>query len=224
MPTGRFAEVRRTLKHIYLHGFASGPASTKARSLAQGFAGAGRELNIPDLAARNFEHLTVSGQLAVVDRAADGEPAVLIGSSMGGYLAALFAARHPEVDRLVLMAPAFGFARRWPASLGKAVTEEWRRTGWLKTYYYGEKRLRRLSYGLLEDSARYEDYPNFRQPALIFHRSRDETVPFRHSEEFAANHPNARLVVFDSGHELTDVIGPIWEDSRDFLFTPPSGR
>ena len=31
---------------------------------------------------------------------------------MGGYLAALYASRHPEIDRMVLLAPAFGFGTR----------------------------------------------------------------------------------------------------------------
>lgn len=213
------------MKYIYLHGFASGPASTKARYFEQRFAAeAGPALLIPDLAAGDFERLTISGQLAVIDRLAAGDPAVLIGSSMGGYLAALYAARHPEGARLVLMAPAFGFARRWPESLGTEKVAEWRRTGWLETYHWAEKRTRRLSYALLEDAATYEDYPAFHQPALIFHGLRDETVPVRYSQEFAACHPNARLRVFDSGHELTDVIDRIWTESREFLFNPPCGQ
>jgi uncharacterized protein len=203
---------------IYLHGFASGPGSTKARFFMERFAEAGRELIVPDLAAGDFEHLTISGQLGVLERAAAGGRAVLIGSSMGGYLAALYAARRPEVERLVLMAPAFGFGRRWPESLGAEKVDDWRRTGWLQTFHWGEKRFRRLSWGLLEDGARYEDYPDFAQPALIFHGLRDETVPVRYSEEFAEAHPNARLRVFDSGHDLVDAMGEIWAESREFLF------
>lgn len=209
------------MKYIYLHGFASGPDSTKARYFRDHFAAGGPELLVPDLAAGDFERLTITGQLAVVEQAAAGDAAVLIGSSMGGYLAALYAARHPEVARLVLMAPAFGFARRWPDSLGPEQLNDWRRTGWLDTWHWAEKRTRRLSYALLEDGARYEDYPAFTQPALIFHGSRDETVPLSYSEEFATAHPNARLRTFDSGHELVDVIDRIWTETRDFLGLPP---
>ena len=46
------------------------------------------------------------------EKLAKGEPLVLMGSSLGGYLAALYAARHPSsVDRLILLAPAFRFSR-----------------------------------------------------------------------------------------------------------------
>ena len=49
----------------------------------------------------------------MVDQAVNGEPVILMGSSLGGYLAALYAARHANVERLVLLAPAFNFPTRW---------------------------------------------------------------------------------------------------------------
>ena len=51
---------RSQMKYIYLHGFASGPGSTKARFFRDRFAEAGRELRVPDLAAGDFEHLTIT--------------------------------------------------------------------------------------------------------------------------------------------------------------------
>lgn len=99
---------------IYLHGFASGPSSKKARFFAERFAQLGIGLEIPDLAENDFEHLTISGQLRVIERLSRGESTTLIGSSMGGYVSALYAARHAEVEKLVLLAPAFAFLKRWP--------------------------------------------------------------------------------------------------------------
>ena len=101
---------------VYLHGFASGPGSQKAQYFRERFAGCGVDLAIPDLAGGDFEHLTITRQLQVIEHRVDGRAVALIGSSMGGYLAALYAARHAGVERVVLMAPAFGFARRWPES------------------------------------------------------------------------------------------------------------
>src|SRR5579864_423003 len=95
---------------VYLHGFASGPSSSKAGYFRQRLEGEGFSVAVPDLSEGNFEGLTLSGQLRVIDAAAGGENVALIGSSMGGYLAALYAARHADVERLVLLAPAFGFA------------------------------------------------------------------------------------------------------------------
>lgn len=99
---------------------------------------------MPVLDRGDFEHLTISGQLAVVERAAAGRPVALIGSSLGGYLAALYAARHPEVPRLVLLAPAFGFATEWPERLGAEAVEQWRRTGAREVFHYADARMRRL--------------------------------------------------------------------------------
>src|SRR4051794_14055045 len=105
---------------IYLHGFASGPQSSKAQFFRRRFEEIGVKMRIPDLTEGDFERLTIGGQLRVIESLAQGEPVSLMGSSMGGYLAALYAARHPEVGRIVLLAPAFGFARRWPLRLGDA--------------------------------------------------------------------------------------------------------
>src|SRR4051794_15180408 len=108
------------MRTLYLHGFASGPSSSKARYFHERFREIGVHLETPDLTAGDFENLTITGQLRVIEDSLKGEPARLLGSSMGGYLAALYAARHPETNGIVLMAPAFGFARRWPQSLGDA--------------------------------------------------------------------------------------------------------
>ena len=202
---------------LYLHGFASGPASTKARYLRDRLDSLGFEVQIPDLAAGNFEHLTITGQLGVVERAADGRPVSLVGSSMGGYLAALYAARHPEVPRLVLLAPAFDFARRWQEYLGPSQIEAWRRYRAMDVFHYADNRARRLHYGLLEDASQYEAFPDFLQPVLIFHGVHDDVVPVSLSQQFAAAHPNARLEILDSGHELLNALGSMAEKIPDFL-------
>src|SRR5947209_9560969 len=151
------------MKLIYLHGFASGPMSSKAQFFRRRFEELGLPMQIPDLSEGNFEGLTITAQLRVIERIAAGDDVSLIGSSMGGYLAALYAARHPEVSRLVLLAPAFGFTRRWPERLGPRQMDDWRRTGFMDVYHYGDRRNRSLAYDLVEDAAQYEDYPDCRQ-------------------------------------------------------------
>ncbi len=207
---------------LYLHGFASGPASAKARFLGDRLRSLGMQVEIPDLAAGDFEHLTIGGQLAVVERAAAGRPVCLVGSSMGGYLAALYAARHPEVARLVLLAPAFDFARRWADYLGARQVEEWRRSGTMEVFHYADNQMRKLGYRLLEDAARYEAFPDFRQPALIFHGAHDDVVPASLSSRFAATHTNAHLEILDSGHELVNVLDHLAEKIPPFLLAADS--
>src|SRR5687767_13010171 len=202
---------------LYLHGFASGPSSSKAQYFKQRLEAEGGEVEIPNLDAGDFEHLTISGQLAVIEKAAAGEPISLMGSSMGGYLAALYAARHSEVAKVILLAPAFCFTRRWPEELGAARLEEWRRTGAMEVFHYAAGRNRPVGYGLLEDGAQYEDYPDFRQPGLIFHGAHDDVVPAAFSQEFAADHPNVRLEIMDSDHQLLNVLELMMPKVQDFL-------
>jgi pimeloyl-ACP methyl ester carboxylesterase len=202
---------------VYLHGFASGPQSSKARYFRQALEAGGAQVTVPDLAEGDFEHLTITGQLGVIGRAANFGPVSLIGSSLGGYLAALYAARHPEVRRLVLLAPAFDFARRWPESLGPVKVAAWRRAGALDVFHYAQNRHCQLGYQLLADGERYEAYPDFAQPALIFHGAHDDAVPLRYSEEFASAHPNATLEVLDSGHDLLNVLDYMAPKIAQFL-------
>jgi uncharacterized protein len=205
---------------LYLHGFASGPSSNKARYFRQAFEAAGAQVEVLELDGGNFEGLTITGQLTAIERAAAGQPVMLVGSSMGGYLAALYAARHSEVPRLVLLAPAFRFARAWAERLSPAQIENWRREGAMDVFHYASGRERRLGYQLIEDAAQYEDFPDFRQPALIFHGAHDEVVPPECSHAFAASHPNARLEILDSGHDLLNVLDDIASKITPFLLAP----
>ncbi|MGI8988593.1 MAG: YqiA/YcfP family alpha/beta fold hydrolase [Bryobacteraceae bacterium] len=202
---------------LYLHGFASGPRSTKAGFFAARLAELGIPLQIPDLARGDFEHLTITGQLEAVDKAVGGGPATLIGSSMGGYVAALYAARHGKVDRLILLAPAFGLSARWASVLGEQRSREWERTGWLNVYHFGDGRERKLSLALCEDGRQYEEYPDFPQSALIFHGRSDAVVPFENSVRLARGRANVKLEPLDSDHELLDVLPEIWSLSGTFL-------
>ncbi len=202
---------------LYLHGFASSPASRKAQLFRKRFAEAGIDVEIPDLEQGSFRNLTLSGQLGVIERSAAGGPVHLIGSSMGGYLAALYAARHAEVQRLVLMAPAFGFARRWATSLGEFGMQQWQTTDALQVFHYAASGPSTLGWGLMRDALLYEDEPSVQQPALVWHGLSDEVVPVAASRSFAANNHNSKLVEVVSGHELTDVADRIAEAALNFL-------
>jgi pimeloyl-ACP methyl ester carboxylesterase len=74
-----------------------------------------------------------------------------------------------------------------------------------------------VSIQLHEDGLAYEDYPAVTQPCLVFHGTRDEAVPDACSREFSSSRPNVRLVLFDSGHELTDRLEEMWEQVRPFV-------
>ncbi|MDZ4797076.1 MAG: YqiA/YcfP family alpha/beta fold hydrolase [Bryobacteraceae bacterium] len=207
------------MKYIYLHGFASGPKSGKATFFRSRLATAGIELHIPDLAEESFENLTISGQLRVIEREAASEhQAVLIGSSLGGYLAAIYASLHPDsVAKVILLAPAFWFAHRWPEKLGAQAVADWEQTGFREFFHYGFLRTMKVRWDLMADGRLHPGAPDFHQRALIFHGTSDDVVPAAFSQEFASGRPNVTLRLLPSDHQLSDQVELIWSESRAFL-------
>jgi pimeloyl-ACP methyl ester carboxylesterase len=202
---------------IYLHGFASSPRSRKAGFFAERLRLEGFTVEIPDLEAGDFRHLTLSGQLGI-SQPLLVEPCIVIGSSMGGYLAALCAARHRHlISKVVMLAPAFGFHQLWVKELGQEKLESWRKNGTISVFHYGEGKELPLAFDLMEDAAKFEAFPDVRQPGLIFHGMDDPLVPVQQSREYAASRRNIQLLEFRSGHELTDVLEDMWLAARPFL-------
>ncbi len=207
------------MQYIYLHGFASSPQSTKARDLGDRFAQHNIPLLIPDLNQGNFTHLTLTRQLQQVESLLpDNEvPVTLIGSSFGGLAAAWLGQQHPQVQRLILLAPAFGFLSHWLPKLGQAQVQQWQQTGFLSVYHHGEDRILPLSYQFVEDAAQYqEEQLQCPVPTLILHGRHDEVIPIEASIHYARTRPWVTLVELNSDHALTDVRGEIWEVIQQF--------
>jgi uncharacterized protein len=202
---------------LYLHGFASSPLSRKATFLAARLRRLGFSVDIPALDEGDFERLTITRQLEFVRPSIEKGRLSVIGSSLGGYLAALLAARYSNIDRLVLLAPAFGFHRLWIHELGPERLADWREQDALNIYHYGAGREVPLRYDLMRDAEQYPPFPDFQQPALILHGENDHVVPIELSEDFLAAHPNCRLRRFPSGHELTDVLEDMGPPIESFL-------
>ncbi|MCT7978090.1 YqiA/YcfP family alpha/beta fold hydrolase [Laspinema olomoucense] len=205
--------------YIYLHGFASSPNSFKANYLRDRFAEITLPLKIPNLNQGDFSHLTLTRQLEQVAREFPAKPATvtLIGSSFGGLTAAWLAEQSPQVDRLVLLAPAFEFLSHWMVSLGLKQMEFWQEEGYLPIYHYGEKREIPLSYQFITDAQNYIENQLQRQlPILILHGVKDEVIPVEASRRFAASRPWVKVVELDSDHGLGNVMPEIWEEIKGF--------
>lgn len=205
---------------LYLHGFASGPSSFKARELSRRFAARGVALDVPDLTpgADGFERSSPGSMLAVAEArlASAAPPHALVGSSLGGYLSAVAASRAPSIERLVLLAPAFRLFDRWSARLTPAELEGWRADG-LETMHFASGRRRRIGWQFFEGARGWPAFPEVSVPTLCVAGTRDETVPIADVEAFVARTPSARLVAVDDGHELTASIDRIFEETAAFL-------
>jgi uncharacterized protein len=205
--------------YIYLHGFSSGPGSTKARYIQAQFAQIGIELQVPDLNQDDFAHLTVSRQIAqVVDLFPPDRSAVtLIGSSLGGWIAAIIAQNHPQVERLILLAPAFDFLAHWLPKIGEQQLNSWQKTGYLSIYHHAIKDLAPLHYDFLTDARRYPLAEIERVlPTLIIHGIHDDVIPIAASRSFVLDRSWVELLEWDSDHQLTDASDRIWQEIRRF--------
>jgi predicted esterase YcpF (UPF0227 family) len=207
------------MKYLYLHGFASSPQSTKARYMQQKFAALGLTLHIPDLNLADFSKVTLSEQLIYLDRnyLNDDEPIVVIGSSLGGFLAVQLASQNPLVQKLVLLAPAFGFSQRIAETLGKENIAQWQQDGSREFYHYGLKRNLNLQFQFFVDTQKYsEDKLTRSLPILIFHGVDDDVVPFALSEEFAKMRSQVILKLLNDDHALGKDLDSIWQDTKHF--------
>lgn len=208
-----------TTKYIYLHGFASSPDSAKAQYISDRFSELPISLIIPDLNQNDFSRLTLTRQMAQVSYLflASDATVTLLGSSFGGLTSAWLAEKYTQVERLILLAPAFGFLSEWLNRLGTDTVEEWENSGYLKVYHYGEKRSIPLHYQFVRDTEQYgEEQLQRTVPTLIIHGRNDDVIPIKSSREYAKNRPWVELIEVASDHALTNVLPEIWHLTKEF--------
>jgi pimeloyl-ACP methyl ester carboxylesterase len=203
---------------VWLGGFRSDMAGAKAEALAEWAQDAGRAY----LRFDYFGHGESSGDfaqgtitrwredaLAVMDELIDGD-VVLVGSSMGGWIACLAAMAWPErVRAMVLVAPAPDFTEKLmapeipPEGRAALATDG----VWLRPSEYGEPYP--ISRALLEDGARWSILPGpipIEAPVRILQGGHDPDVPWRHALELAQGLKSEDVVfslIKDGDHRLS---------------------
>jgi pimeloyl-ACP methyl ester carboxylesterase len=215
---------------VYLHGFASSPKSTKAQFFADRLGAHGVAVVTPDFNEPDFRSLTMTRMIEQLSTTIDrigGEgsrsgqcvPLTLFGSSLGGTLAVLAAARlGANVERLVLMAPAVMFAKPGHHLLPPERIDEWRRRGALPFFHYAFNEERLLDFAFYEDTLRYDAFnAAFTQPTMIFQGLHDRSVDPRTVEAFARTRPNVTLSLLEDDHQLTASLPRMWVDVEAFL-------
>lgn len=208
---------------IYLHGFASSAASTKASHFAARLRERGVPFHAPDLNEPNFSTLTVSRMVKQVTDFIDRLPAtttvVLIGSSLGGLVAVHVAEQRPDrIERVILLAPALEFGGTAPPPLGDRNLEQWRATGVTNIFHYGYGRVVPVGYELYADACSYGCADvMLAVPIQIFQGSNDTVVDPTAIRRWAAKRPNVELHMMDDDHQLGRSLDYIWNHSARFL-------
>ena len=203
---------------VWLGGFRSDMAGTKAQALADWAQARGRAYVRFDYfghgeSGGDFAHGTITrwrdDALAVLEALVEG-PAVLVGSSMGGWISCLLAGAAPErVAAMVLIAPAPDFTEKLMApEMTPADRAQMAATGvWLRPSEYGEPYP--ITRELLEDGARWSILPgpvNIDAPVRILQGGADPDVPWRHALELAQAIRGENVVftlIKDGDHRLS---------------------
>ena len=203
---------------VWLGGFRSDMSGTKAEALAGWAAANGRAFLRFDYSGHGessgeFAEGTIGrwrdDALAVIDALTEG-PLVLVGSSMGGWIASLIGLARPErLAGLVLIAPAPDFteALMWPAfgpEQRRAIEEE---GVWNQPSEYGGTYP--ITRALMEDGRRWLLLPGpvpITAPVRILQGAADADVPWRHPLAFAEAIAGPDVVfslVKDGDHRLS---------------------
>ena len=203
---------------VWMGGFRSDMAGTKAAALARWAAERGRAYVRCDY----FGHGESEGDcrdgtitrwredaLAVLDELAPG-PVIPVGSSMGGWIACLCAmVRSDRIAGLVLVAPAPDFTEKLMGpGIDAAARASLEETGvWMRPSDYGEPYP--ITRALLEDGARWSILPGpvpIEAPVRILQGGEDPDVPWRHALELAQAIKSRDLVfhlIKDGDHRLS---------------------
>ncbi|KAB2850197.1 MAG: alpha/beta hydrolase [Hyphomicrobiaceae bacterium] len=210
---------------VWLPGFRSDMVSTKATALAEWVPTRGLALTRFDYSGHGrsggrFEDMTVGHWLEdaeTVIAALTHGPQVLVGSSMGGWIALLLAQAAMEegsrlrnrVAGLILIAPAWDMTE---TLIKKTLPEDARQalktTGvWLRPSNYGDGPYP-ITRKLLQEGQRHliAGGLNLDRPVRIIHGMQDPDVPWRHSLDLVSllGTPDVRLTLIKDGeHRLS---------------------
>ena len=162
----------------------------------------------------------------VCDRIAEraDDTVVLIGSSLGGFVAVNAALKCPgRIDRMILLAPALDFGGNRMRTLGDRGLEEWRQSNRLDVFHHGFGRVMPVHYELYADARRY-DAMNARLeiPVQVFQGRRDDAVDPVTVERWATARPETvELHLLDDDHQLHASLDAIWVEVARFVGLSP---
>ncbi len=199
---------------ILCHGMESNKESDKIVALSRRLAEKGILALRFDFACAGessgrFEEITYSGEVEDLKAAFSltlrhpVQKVGILGSSMGGTVALLFAAEEPRVASLVTIAAPLHPEKITDKLLSRDEVQRWRQSGFV--VYHGQ----RINVSLLDDLQKIhvsEAVKKISCPALVIHGDADETVPVEEAYELYAQLRGRKKIRILKGadHRLSD--------------------
>jgi len=176
--------------YAYCHGFLSDETSKKGIWLKNHLKDTyGVDLKTPNLnggpTAATVTPETGIEALDKVFQESGARKMRLVGSSLGGYIAALYASRYPsKIDRLTLICPSFDMENRWNKLWGPEVLNKWESDGFREFQGFHGRPNVEVPFSFVEACSSTPPYPEVSCPTCILHGLDDQVVPVETSEKF----------------------------------------
>lgn len=218
---------------LYLHGFGSRQAGTKADFFRRRFLDLGLAFCSFDFQGHGesggslfdlslTRNLSDTGRVHGVLAARGYRRIVLMGSSMGGGTALWYAALHPEeIETAIHIAPSVELDEGLLRYVGPEDAARWEREG--KILFKSELIDAEIGWHLIEDlrSFRAERLKRlYRTPTLVFQGQKDTSVPWRKVLDFVTDCDLAAIafhLMTDADHRMIDRLDHLWDLVRGHL-------
>ena len=181
---------------LFITGFLSKRWGNKSKALAQWCEEKGWGFCCYDVrgfgeSEGTFTDYTLSDWIAdarlVVNMLRDGSPITIVGNSLGGWIAWLMAQEFEEVERLILIAPAFNMMGVRARSISEERRQAWLTSGWMPWDDEAAHKNWPLSWKWVEESEAYwkTSFDRLRPvKTTILHGLQDTVILPRGTREF----------------------------------------
>ena len=182
---------------LFITGFLSKRWGNKSKALAQWCAEQGWGFCCYDVrgfgdSEGRFIDYTLSDWIAdarlVLNRLKDGPPITIVGNSLGGWIAWLMAQECADIERLVLIAPAFNMMGLRAQSIAPERCHDWYTAGWMSWDDEPAHRDYPLAWKWVEESRDYwgRSFDRLRPvKTTILHGLQDTVILPQDSNQFA---------------------------------------
>lgn len=214
---------------LYLHGFATGPKSRKARIFEAACEANGIDFLCPDLNLPDFARLSFPAMIeVVVNLLNEHDNTYAVASSMGasvlvGSMIEL-RKRSPDGDlplkAMALLAPTADFRSSLLRMIGSKQADEWLERGWKSFPHHAVNRIIAVSHELLDaySAPTSDELDAINIPAIIIHGAKDDVISRDDAELLHEMLPDSTLIEeSEADHRLSQMGAKSWDRVASFF-------